>query len=72
MKRITFRADDALVQRARLLVKTQKTTLSATLRELLQSFVSQGQCALPFDETMRLLRHVNSGRRFSRDEMNER
>ena len=72
MKRITFLADDELVHRARLLAKTQNTTLSAALRECLKCFVSQGQGSAHFDETMRRLRHVNSGRGFSRDEMNER
>jgi hypothetical protein len=72
MKRITFRADERLIEEARLIAKSQHTTLSAAFREWLGRFASQAVDSSDFDESMQRLKQINSGRRFTRDEMNER
>jgi hypothetical protein len=72
MKRITFRVDESLIEQARLVAKSQHTTLTAAFREWLRRFTSQAGDSRDFDENMRRLRHIKSGRRFTRDEMNQR
>ena len=46
--------------------------LNATFREWLEQFTAQTGGALEFDALMKRLKHVQAGRSFSRDEMNER
>ena len=72
MKRITFRAEERLIEEARRVAKSQNTTLSRAFREWLKAFVSQTGSTREFDELMTQLRQVRAGRRFTRDEMNER
>jgi hypothetical protein len=72
MKNITLSADENLIEQARLVAKSQRKTLNAAFREWLEQFTSQSGSAQEFDSLMKRLRHVNAGRRFSRDEMNER
>ena len=72
MKRITFRAEESLIHDARLVAKSQRTTLSVAFREWLGRYVSQAVDSRDFDKNMQRLRHVKSGRRFTRDQMNER
>jgi hypothetical protein len=72
VKNITLSADEDLIEQARLVARSQHTTLNAAFREWLVSFTRQSGNVQEFDALMRRLRHVNAGRRFSRDEMNER
>jgi predicted transcriptional regulator len=72
MKKITFRADDDLIDRARLVARSQHKTLNAAFREWLLDFTAQARSGREVDTLMRRLRHVNAGRHFSQDEMNER
>jgi hypothetical protein len=72
MKNITLSADEQLIEQARLLAKAQHKTLNTMFREWLQQFTAQSGGAQEFDALMNRLKHVQPGRRFSRDEMNER
>ncbi len=72
MKRITLRADEGLIEEARLVAESQHTTLSAAFREWLKLFACQPVNLKDFDGNMQRLRHIKSGRRFNRDEMNQR
>jgi hypothetical protein len=72
MKNITLSADEHLIEQARLLAKSQHKTLNAVFREWLEQFTAQGGTAQEFDSLMKRLKHVQAGRPFSRDEMNER
>jgi hypothetical protein len=72
MKNITLSADDELIEQARLVARSQKKTLNAAFREWLLQFTQQAGTTNEFDATMKRLRHVRSGRRFTREEMNER
>jgi hypothetical protein len=72
MKRIIFHTEERLIEEARRVAKSQNTTLSGAFREWLKAFASQTGCTREFDKLMALLRHVRAGRRFTRDEMNER
>ena len=72
MKKITFSADDDLIERARLVARSQHKTLNAAFREWLLDFTAQTRSGREVDTLMRRLCHVNAGRHFSRDKMNER
>ena len=72
MKNITLSADDDLIEQARQVARSQRRTLNAAFREWLLQFTAQSGNGQEVDALMRRLRHVNAGRRFSRDEMNER
>jgi len=47
-------------------------TLNAAFREWLEQFTRQSGGAQDFEALMKRLKHVKAGRRFTRDEMNER
>jgi hypothetical protein len=72
MKNITLSADESLIDQARLVAKSQHKTLNAAFREWLEQFTARAGSVQEYDALMRRLQHVNSGRRFTRDEMNER
>jgi hypothetical protein len=72
MKNVTLSADDDLIEQARLVARAQRKTLNAAFREWLLQFTAQAGDGHDLDALMRRMRHVNSGGRFSRDEMNER
>jgi hypothetical protein len=72
MKNITLSAEEQLIEQARLLAKSQHKTLNALFREWLEQFTAQNGSTQEFDALMKRLKHVPSGRRFTRDEMNER
>ena len=72
MKNITLSADEELIEQARLIARSQHKTLNAAFREWLMTFTAQSGDEQEVDALMRRLRHVDAGRHFSRDEMNER
>jgi len=72
MKNITLSADDDLIEKARAVARSQHKTLNGAFREWLQQFTSSAGNVADYRSLMARLRHVRSGRRFSRDEMNER
>lgn len=72
MKNITLSADDDLIEQARSIARSQRRTLNEAFREWLVQFTSSAGDAQAFDSLMKSLRYVNAGKRFSRDEMNER
>lgn len=72
MRNITLSADEDIVERARAIARSQRRTLNAAFREWLVEFTSREGTAQSFDTLMNSLSHVNAGRHFSRDEMNER
>jgi hypothetical protein len=72
MKNITLSADEDQIERARLIARSQRTTLNSVFREWLAQFTQSAGDAQSFDALMNRLKHVDAGRRFSRDELNER
>jgi hypothetical protein len=72
MKNVTLSADERLIEQARLVAKSRHTTLNEAFRAWLEQFARDAGRAYEFDSLMDRLKHVNSGRRFTRDEMNER
>ncbi len=72
MKNITFSADEKLIERARLKAAKEKTTLNQRFRDWLSSYAKQEELGNYFEKLMNEFEHVDSGGKFTRDEMNER
>jgi len=72
MKNITLSADEDLIERARSIARGQRRTLNEAFREWLAQFAQSAGDAQGFDALMRHLQHVDAGRHFGRDELNER
>ncbi len=78
LKNITLSADEALIREARRQAALQNTTLNALFREWLEKYTSEQDAdtrrlaAARYAEWMQQLTHVNAGRKFTREEMNER
>ena len=73
MKNITLSADEYLIERARQTAQAEHKTLNAAFREWLEQYTARAGNVEEYDRLMRRLRgHVVAGRKFSREEMNER
>ena len=72
MKNVTLSASEDLIEKARLIARGQRRTLNDAFREWLAQFTQSAGDAQGFDALMGRMRHIEAGRRFSRDEMNER
>jgi len=72
MRNITLSAEEELIDRARLVARESHTTLNEAFREWLKQFTSSRDNVAAFDDLMDSLKHVNAGRHFTRDELNER
>lgn len=71
-KNITLSADEALIQQARWIAATEKTTINQLFREWLTRYIAQANAPEHYDELMERLGHIQAGGSFSREEMNER
>jgi hypothetical protein len=74
MKRITFNADESVIELARQRARRDHTTLNHEFRRGLEDYVErESRVAKAMATIERLQRTVQSGgRKFTRDEMNER
>ncbi|MFP5228054.1 MAG: hypothetical protein ACLGXA_10520 [Acidobacteriota bacterium] len=73
VKNITFSADEHHIEDARAVARTRRTTLNAAFREWLVQYSGRQARRKEIEEFFRSARYGNSGgRRFTRDEMNER
>ena len=73
MKNITLSADEDLIAQARQVASSRRTTLNQAFREWLKTYTAQSGSGKQYDALMkRLGGHVRPGRRFTREEMNER
>lgn len=72
IKNITFSAEEELIARARARAKENHTTLNIEFRRWLEKYTDKIQNAEEFERLMDQLRYVRAGRKFTRDEMDER
>jgi len=72
LKNITFSADEQLIATARRRAQEEQTTLNAEFRRWLEDFTGGVRRVERFNELMEQLAYVDPGRKFTRDEMNER
>ena len=72
LKNFTVSADEDLIQRARAKALKEKRSLNSLVREWIEQYVGQKISLEEFRVLMRRLSYANPGRKFTRDEMNER
>ena len=73
MKNITLSAEEHLIERARQTARAEHKTLNAAFREWLEQYTAQNGDVEEYDRLMQRLRgRVVAGRKFTREEMNER
>src|SRR5579872_209797 len=72
LKNITLSASSETIERARLRAREQRTTLNAAFREWLERYSGGRPTAAEYRQIMGQLRHVRPGRKFTREEMNQR
>ena len=74
MKNVTLSADDSLIEAARRRANAEGTTLNAQFRRWLADYVGRKRQADAAMVAIRELRETiaTDGRKFTRDEMNER
>jgi hypothetical protein len=72
LKNITLSADENLIKKAREKARQEHTTLNNNFRRWLKRYVISGTNNSNYDDLMNNLNYVNPGRKFSRDELNER
>jgi hypothetical protein len=72
VKNITLSAEDHLIDLARQTAKAQHKTLNQAFREWLADYTRNEDVAKAIDAVYKELSYVNSGRKYTREEMNER
>lgn len=72
LKNVTLSAEKNLIERARQRAEAQKTTLNAEFRRWLAQYVESPQTTTELAELMERFAYIKPGKKFSRDEMNER
>jgi len=72
MKNVTFSADEHAIERARKAAHAQNKTLNELFREWLDSLGQPAFNQEEFDALMKRLSYARAGRKFTREEMNER
>lgn len=72
LKNITLSADETLITKARERALLEERTLNEAFREWLEQFTRPLSDTNDYKSFMNKLSHARSGKKFSRDEMNER
>ena len=72
LSNITLTADKNLLEEARQAARARSTTLNALFREWLLELTARTKRAADYDALMHRWRYADAGRKFTRDEMNER
>lgn len=72
VRNITFSADPSAIERAREVARAEHKTLNDAFREWLDWYASRTVTRQEIEILFERLRYVDAGRKFTRDEMNER
>lgn len=72
MKNITLSADEDLIEKARAKALASRTTLNQAFRDWLECYANPRSPVAEFDGLMERIGYARAGRKFTRDEMNER
>ncbi len=72
IKNITLSDEEAVIEQARRRASEEGKTLNELFRAWLASYVSRPESVNEYRDLMKRLTHVKPGRKFSRDEANER
>ena len=71
-KNITLSADKELIKKAREKARREHTTLNATFRQWLRQYINKNTKTSDYYVFMSSLDYASPGKKFSRDELNER
>ncbi len=71
-KNITFSAEEELITKAREKAISQKTTLNEAFRRWLKQYAERGRVAEELDMLMETMDYAYSGKKFTREDLNER
>ncbi|MGE0021761.1 MAG: hypothetical protein AB7S72_18980 [Draconibacterium sp.] len=69
---ITFSADNDLIKKAREKAHLEKTNLNTVFRKWLKQYAERGKDDKEIDMVMESVQYARAGKKFSREEMNER
>lgn len=72
VRNITLSADDSLIEQARRRARNEGRELNQVFREWLARYVKGSTGGRDYAGVMKRLSYARPGRRFSRDELNER
>ena len=72
MKNITFSADEKRIELAREVARSEHRTLNDAFREWLEQYSSRRVTREEISLLFERLKYADAGRKFTRDEMNER
>ncbi len=72
LKNITLNAEEELIRKAREKAQREHTTLNASFRQWLKQYANADMGMNNYDSLMNSLDYVKPGKKFTRDEMNER
>jgi hypothetical protein len=72
MKNVTLSAEEELIEQARQVARASRTTLNQAFRDWLQTYAHPEHGVAEFDSLMARLSYARGGRKYTRDEMNER
>jgi len=72
MQNITLSAQADVIARARSAAKANQTTLNEAFRKWLESYAAPGFNEREYEELLNRVAYARAGKRFTREEMNER
>jgi hypothetical protein len=72
LKNVTLSAEEKLIESARLRAQQERTTLNNVFREWLARYSHRRVSSERYHSLMNRLKRVSAGKRFSRQDLNER
>ena len=72
IRNITLSADEVLIESARKRAEQENTSLNRLFREWVAKYANRDNLGVEYDNLMESLKNVSAGKKFTREEMNER
>lgn len=72
MKNITLSVEESIIAQARRRAAAENTTINELFRNWLERYVAQPLATEQYESLMARLDYVEAGRKYTREEMNER
>lgn len=72
LKNITISADELVIRKAIEKANKERRNLDALFREWLNKYINHTNVENEYEQFMKRIRYVKPGRKFTRDELNER
>ena len=72
IRNITLSADEILIESARKKAEQENTSLNKLFREWVAKYANRDNIGVEYDNLMESLKNVSAGKKFTREEMNER